>query len=56
MGIGRPIGRQDPADFVLKQFAVAEKKALQDFLVKGSEAVESLITKGLETTQQEFNS
>jgi PTH1 family peptidyl-tRNA hydrolase len=56
MGIGRPIGRQDPADFVLKQFAVAEKKALQDLLIRGTEAVESLITKGLETTQQNFNS
>ncbi len=56
MGIGRPNGRQDAADFVLKQFAVAEKKALQDFLIRGTEAVESLITKGLETTQQNFNS
>lgn len=56
MGIGRPIGRQDAADFVLKQFAVAEKKALADFLIRGSEAVESLISKGLETTQQDFNS
>ncbi len=55
MGIGRPLGRQDPADFVLKQFAVAEKKALQDFLIRGTEAVDSLITKGLETTQQDFN-
>lgn len=56
MGIGRPIGRQDPADFVLKQFAVAEKKELQNFLIHGAEAVESLITSGLETTQQNFNS
>lgn len=56
MGIGRPIGRQDPADFVLKQFAMAEKKVLQDFLIRGAEAVESLITRGLETTQQNFNS
>lgn len=56
MGIGRPIGRQDPADFVLKQFAVAEKKELQNFLIHGAEAVESLITSGLEKTQQDFNS
>ena len=56
MGIGRPIGQQDPADFVLKQFSVAEKKDLSDFLVRGAEAVESLITKGLEVTQQDFNS
>jgi PTH1 family peptidyl-tRNA hydrolase len=56
MGIGRPLGRQDPADFVLKQFAAPEKKALQDFLIRGTEAVDSLITKGLEATQQDFNS
>jgi PTH1 family peptidyl-tRNA hydrolase len=56
MGIGRPLGRQDPADFVLKQFAAPEKKYLQDFLIRGTEAVDSLITKGLETTQQDFNS
>ncbi|MBI3430184.1 MAG: aminoacyl-tRNA hydrolase [Actinobacteria bacterium] len=55
MGIGRPIGQQDPADFVLKQFSVAEKKELPDFLLRGAEAVESIITKGLETTQQNFN-
>ncbi len=56
MGIGRPIGRQDPADFVLKQFSVAEKKTLEDFLIRGAESVESLITKGLDATQQNFNS
>jgi PTH1 family peptidyl-tRNA hydrolase len=56
MGIGRPIGRQDAADFVLKQFSVAEKKELENFLTHGTEAVESLITNGLEKTQQDFNS
>ena len=56
LGIGRPIGQQDPADFVLKQFSVAEKKDLSDFLIRGAEVVESLITRGLEVTQQDFNS
>ena len=56
LGIGRPIGQQDPADFVLKQFSTAEKKDLTKFLIRGAEAVESLITKGLEVTQQDFNS
>jgi hypothetical protein len=32
MGIGRPQGQQDPADFVLKQFASAEKKELPEFI------------------------
>ncbi|MEK6649177.1 MAG: aminoacyl-tRNA hydrolase [Actinomycetota bacterium] len=55
MGIGRPIGQQDPADFVLKPFSSAEKKVLPEFLLRGAEAVESLITQGLEITQQNFN-
>ncbi len=55
MGIGRPIGRQDPADFVLKQFASAEKKELELFIARGAEALESLISDGLEKTQQNFN-
>lgn len=56
MGIGRPVGQQDAAAFVLKAFSTAEKKELPDFLLRGAEAVESLITKGLEVTQQDFNS
>jgi len=55
MGIGRPQGHQDPADFVLKPFASAEKKTLPEFIARGADTVESLITQGLETTQQNFN-
>ena len=55
LGIGRPIGQQDPADFVLKAFSSAEKKGLEEFLTRGAEAVETLITKGLDVTQQNFN-
>ena len=56
LGIGRPPGQQDPADFVLKQFASAEKKELLDFTLRGADCVESLITQGLERTQSAFNS
>lgn len=55
MGIGRPAGPQDPADFVLKPFSSAEKKELEDFIARGAAAVERLIEKGLEAAQQEFN-
>jgi PTH1 family peptidyl-tRNA hydrolase len=41
---------------VLKQFASAEKKELQDFILRGADCVESLITQGLERTQSAFNS
>ena len=56
LGIGRPIGQQDPADFVLKQFSKEEKKGLDEFIERGADVVESLIEKGLEFTQGKFNS
>lgn len=56
LGIGRPMGAQDPADFVLKQFSKEEKKDLGEFLDRAADVVESLIEKGLETTQGRFNS
>ena len=55
MGIGRPAGPQDPADFVLKPFSSTERKELDDFIARGANAVERLIEKGLEAAQQEFN-
>ena len=56
LGIGRPMGQQDPADFVLKAFSKVEQKDLGEFIVRGADVVESLISKGLELTQQNFNS
>ncbi|CAB4871601.1 unannotated protein [freshwater metagenome] len=56
LGIGRPMGEQDPGDFVLKAFSQVEKKDLGEFLDRGADVVESLIEKGLEFTQQKFNS
>ncbi|NBO07964.1 MAG: aminoacyl-tRNA hydrolase [Actinobacteria bacterium] len=55
MGIGRPQGRQDPADFVLKPFSTDERKVLSLFIDRGGDALESLLTRGLEETQQRFN-
>ena len=56
LGIGRPMGQQDPADFVLKQFSKEEKKDLDEFIKRGADVVEFLIEKGLELTQGKFNS
>ena len=56
LGIGRPMGQQDPADFVLKAFSKVEQKDLAEFIDRGADVVESLITKGLEATQSAFNS
>ncbi len=56
MGIGRPNGDQDPADFVLKNFSSTEKKELSDLISRGAEVVEYLVNNGLEKTQAKFNS
>ena len=55
VGIGRPPGRQDPADFVLSNYSAAERKELEMNVVEAADAVESLVADGLEKTQQRFN-
>ena len=56
LGIGRPMGEQEPADFVLKAFSKVEQKDLGEFIVHGADVVESLINEGLERTQTRYNS
>ena len=55
MGIGRPIGEQDPADFVLKPFSKDERAELDDFTVRGAHAIRSLILNGIDKAQTAFN-
>ncbi|MCZ4125195.1 aminoacyl-tRNA hydrolase [Streptomyces sp. H39-S7] len=55
-GIGRPPGRMDVAAFVLKDFSSAERKELDWFVDRSSDAVESLISDGLERAQGTYNS
>ena len=47
VGIGRPPGRMDPADFVLHDFSAAERKVLPDVLERCADAVEVLLQRGL---------
>jgi PTH1 family peptidyl-tRNA hydrolase len=54
-GIGRPPGRQDPADFVLKDFSAAERKDLGYHVDRAADAVESLLADGLERAQNVYN-
>jgi len=55
MGIGRPIGDQDPADFVLKPFSKVERVSLDQFLQQGVDSILSLVTNGLDVAQSKFN-
>ncbi|UQU65551.1 aminoacyl-tRNA hydrolase [Couchioplanes caeruleus] len=54
-GIGRPPGRQDPADFVLSDFSAVERKEL-DFLVdRAADVVEAVVLEGVEWAQNKYH-
>lgn len=55
-GIGRPPGRQEPADYVLSPFPSALAEDLAVEVSRAADAVEALIAEGLETAQNRFNS
>jgi PTH1 family peptidyl-tRNA hydrolase len=55
-GIGRPPGRMQVADFVLKDFSAAERKELDYFVDRAADAVECLVAEGLERAQSAYNS
>jgi len=55
-GVGRPPGRQNPADFVLNEFSSTERKDLPFAVDRTADAVESLLTDGLDATQGRYNS
>jgi PTH1 family peptidyl-tRNA hydrolase len=54
-GIGRPPGRMDTADFVLKDFSPAERKELPLALDRAADAAEALISKGLTEAQNQYH-
>ncbi len=55
VGIGRPPGRQDPADYVLKDFSSVERKELPWVVDRAADAVEALLTGTLEGAQNTFH-
>lgn len=55
VGIGRPPGRTDPADFVLKDFGTVERKELPWLLDAAADAVEMVVLEGLEAAQRRFH-
>ena len=52
VGVGRPPGRQDPADFVLSPFSKAERETLPNLISDAADAVELVLTDGLLAAQQ----
>lgn len=54
-GVGRPPGRQDPADYVLSDFRAAERTEVALVVADAADATEYLMRNGLEPTQTRFN-
>ena len=48
IGIGRPPGRMDPADYVLEDFAAPERELMEATLLRGVECLLMLLARGLE--------
>jgi PTH1 family peptidyl-tRNA hydrolase len=55
VGIGRPPGRQDAADYVLRDFASTERAALPNLLADAADAVELIASDGLTAAQLKFH-
>lgn len=55
VGVGRPPGRMDTADYVLRDFAAAERKELPFVLDEAADAVDMLVRNGLTAAQQKFH-
>ncbi|MEV0784045.1 aminoacyl-tRNA hydrolase [Streptomyces sp. NPDC050423] len=55
-GIGRPPGRMQVADFVLKDFSSTERKELGFLVDRAADSVECLLAEGLERAQSAYNS
>jgi PTH1 family peptidyl-tRNA hydrolase len=55
VGIGRPPGRMDPADFVLRDFSVAERSELPELLDRSADMVEAAVARGVSAAQNEYH-
>ncbi|MEQ4565084.1 aminoacyl-tRNA hydrolase [Paenarthrobacter sp. CAP02] len=55
VGVGRPPGRMETADYVLRDFGTAEKKDLPFLIDEAADAVELLMAQGLLAAQQKHH-
>ena len=56
VGVGRPPGRQDAADFVLSDFPARERDALAVTLEQAADVVEDVVARGFEDAQRRLHS
>jgi PTH1 family peptidyl-tRNA hydrolase len=56
IGIGRPPGRMDPADYVLQDFSAEEEELLDEVLEQTVDAIEAWLDQGIEAAMSRYNS
>ncbi|MFF5079686.1 aminoacyl-tRNA hydrolase [Paractinoplanes atraurantiacus] len=54
-GVGRPPGRQDPADYVLSDFSGVERKELDFLIDRAADVVEAIVLEGVEWAQNKYH-
>ena len=55
LGVGRPPGRMDAADYVLQDFSPGEEPVLSESLERGVQSILVFVTLGLEASMNQFN-
>ena len=55
LGIGRPPGRQDPADYVLEPMSRAVAEKLADMVPHAAQAVLHVLELGVDSAMREYN-
>jgi PTH1 family peptidyl-tRNA hydrolase len=55
IGIGRPPGRMDPADYVLQDFSDEEESLLEETLEQATAAIETWLGEGVEEAMSHYN-
>ena len=55
VGIGRPPGQMDPADYVLQPFSAAQEEEMAFVRMKAADAIEAWLAQGIEAAMNQFN-
>ncbi|MCU0502755.1 MAG: aminoacyl-tRNA hydrolase [Anaerolineae bacterium] len=55
VGIGRPPGQMDPADYVLQPFSAAQEEEMAFVRMKAADAIEAWLALGIDAAMNQFN-
>jgi peptidyl-tRNA hydrolase, PTH1 family len=55
IGIGRPPGQMDPADYVLQPFSAAQEEEMAFVRMKAADAIEAWLAQGIDAAMNQFN-